>query len=311
MIGYDLFIKKDPADLVPKQEDEDVDISDEAGKFQPIVIERERKDGISGKRADPQDGEQPKDRDDEKVKDGKPLPDSSSSNGTPQAKVIDEEDEPRNRKSLSDTGKKKENTPSVELTDEEKARLDKFERIKQQRLDKFKQEVKDKPTKATVKQEAQGESEAVLEGQSEEIKAPGESKGIPSETETANPDNAAKETDSQSHAKQAPQRKRYESPKKVMPMPEGHKAPVFEPTVRIADDAGQTKLAGAQTVEQLEEEVKETLADDMAFAQKQLESLWILSKSELEPEVREEDILRPPDNADGTARKASTFNLPT
>lgn len=157
MIGYDLFIKKDPADLVPKQEDEDVDISDEAGKFQPIVIERERKDGISGKRADPQDGEQPKDRDDEKVKDGKPLPDGSSSNGTPQAKVIDEEDEPRNRKSLSDTGKKKENTPSVELTDEEKARLD-----------KFKQEVKDKPTKATVKQEAQGESEAVLEGQSED-----------------------------------------------------------------------------------------------------------------------------------------------
>lgn len=311
MIGYDLFIKKDPADLVPKQEDEDVDISDEAGKFQPIVIERERKDGTGGKRADPQSGEQPKDKEKEDVKDGKPLQDNSSPPETPQAMVIDEEDEPRNRKSLSDTGKKKAKTPSVELTDEEKAKLDKFERIKQQRLDKFEQEVKENPTKAMAKQETQGGKEAVPEGQSEEVKVSGESRPRPTETETSDPEKAAKETDSQSPAKQAPQRKHYESPKKVMPMPEGHKASVFEPTVRIADDAEQTKLAGAQTVEQLEEEVKETLADDMAFAQKQLESLWILSKSELEPEVNEEDILRPPDNADGTARKASTFNLPT
>lgn len=28
MIAYDLFFKKAPADLIPKQEDEDVDISD-------------------------------------------------------------------------------------------------------------------------------------------------------------------------------------------------------------------------------------------------------------------------------------------
>lgn len=312
MIGYDLFIKKDPADLIPKQEDEDVDISDEAGKFQPIVIERERKEnGSGGNRADPQGGERPKDKVKEDVRDGKPLPGNSPPAETPQAIVIDEEDEPRNRKSLSDTGKKNNEKMSVELTDEEKARLDKFKRIKQQRLDKFEQEVKEKTSMAESKKEVQDEKESATKGQSKEAKTSNEPKAEPVEEETSAPDKAYKEVGNQSTSKPAPQRKRYESPKKVMQMPEGHKAPVFEPTVRIADDAGQTKLAGAQTVEQLEEEVKATLADDMAFAQKQLESLWVLSKSELEPEVSEEDILRPPDNADGTARKASTFNLPT
>lgn len=309
MICYDLFIKKGPAELIPKQDDEDVDISDEAGKFQPIVIERERKDnGSGGKRADPQSGEQPQGKGKEDVKDGKPLPDNSSPPEVPQAMVIDEEDEPRNRKSLSDTGKRKDKIPSVELTDEEKAKLVKFERIKQQRLDKFKQEVKEKPPKT----ENQEEKEAVPKLQTDEVKPSSEQTNKKkTKKEASVPSNTELEAESKTPAKPATQRKRYESPKKVMPMPEGHKAPVFEPTVRIADDAGQTKLTGAQTVEQLEEEVTATLADDMAFAQKQLESLWILSKSELEPEVREEDILRPPDNADGTARKATTFNLPT
>lgn len=41
MMIYDAFFKKDPTDLVPKHEDEDVDISDEAGSFKPIKVERE------------------------------------------------------------------------------------------------------------------------------------------------------------------------------------------------------------------------------------------------------------------------------
>lgn len=312
MIGYDLFIKKDPADLIPKQEDEDVDISDEAGKFQPITIERERKEnGASGNRADPKSGEQYEDKGKEEVKDGKPLPDGFPPDDNPQAMVVDEEDEPHNRKSLSDTGKNKDEAASIELTDEEKARLGKFKRIKQERLDKFNQEVKEKSKRSETGQEVKGEKEVTPKGQSEETKPSDEPKARQADAETSNSDKADKDIGGQSPARETRQRKRYESPKKVMQMPEGHKAPVFEPTVRIADDAGQTKLAGGQTVEQLEEEVKATLADDMAFAQKQLESLWILSKSELEPEVSEEDILRPPDNADGTARKASTFNLPT
>lgn len=43
MIGYDMFIRKDAIDLVPKQEDEDIDISDEAGSFKPIKVERDER----------------------------------------------------------------------------------------------------------------------------------------------------------------------------------------------------------------------------------------------------------------------------
>lgn len=42
MIGYDLFIKKDPEDLVPKPKDVEVDISDEVGQFKPITVENGR-----------------------------------------------------------------------------------------------------------------------------------------------------------------------------------------------------------------------------------------------------------------------------
>lgn len=38
MIVYDLFFKKSPADLLPKIEDEVIDISDEAGSFKPKVV---------------------------------------------------------------------------------------------------------------------------------------------------------------------------------------------------------------------------------------------------------------------------------
>ena len=36
MFIYDLFIKKDPAEFMPKPKDVEIDISDEAGQFKPI-----------------------------------------------------------------------------------------------------------------------------------------------------------------------------------------------------------------------------------------------------------------------------------
>lgn len=40
MFIYDLFIKKDPAEFMPKPKDVDIDISDEAGQFKPITVEK-------------------------------------------------------------------------------------------------------------------------------------------------------------------------------------------------------------------------------------------------------------------------------
>lgn len=40
MIIHDLFIKKDPAEFMPKPKDVEIDISDEAGQFKPITVEK-------------------------------------------------------------------------------------------------------------------------------------------------------------------------------------------------------------------------------------------------------------------------------
>ena len=40
MIIHDLFIKKDPMEFMPKPKDVEIDISDEAGQFKPIVVEK-------------------------------------------------------------------------------------------------------------------------------------------------------------------------------------------------------------------------------------------------------------------------------
>ena len=42
MFIYDLFIKKDPAEFMPKPKDVEIDISDEAGQFKPIAVCRWR-----------------------------------------------------------------------------------------------------------------------------------------------------------------------------------------------------------------------------------------------------------------------------
>lgn len=38
MIVYDLFLKKEPVEFMPKPKDVDIDISDEAGQFKPIAV---------------------------------------------------------------------------------------------------------------------------------------------------------------------------------------------------------------------------------------------------------------------------------
>ena len=43
MIFFDLFIKKDPTDLIPKPQDVEINITDEAGQFKPILVEKDDK----------------------------------------------------------------------------------------------------------------------------------------------------------------------------------------------------------------------------------------------------------------------------
>ena len=44
MIAYDLFLSKEAVDMTPKVEEQEIDISDEAKTFHPVMIEKEGKE---------------------------------------------------------------------------------------------------------------------------------------------------------------------------------------------------------------------------------------------------------------------------
>lgn len=287
MIAYDLFFKKDPADLIPKQEDEDVDISDEAGKFQPVLIEREAKPNgrIQGNAPPVVQPEKESGNDDKKGKE----------NGD----VITDDEEPSNRKSLRDKGDKKKSEDN-NLSEEDKSRLEYMERQKQERLRLF----------GLDKGNAQVDK---LESDFVNVKSEKEEADKTESTIPKSPQVSKTSTDSseslQADTPLPPKRKRYESAKKEIPLPDDlPKASTFNPVVRIDDDGGQTKHEGGHTVEQLETEVKETFEDKIALARKIAESGWQLYNESI-PDVAEEDILEPPTTDDGSPPpKASAFN---
>lgn len=287
MIVYDIFFKKGPADLIPKQEDEDIDISDEAGKFQPILIEREARPNGKGQVDSPPVAQPVKDS----VKDGIP--------GKKDGDVITDDEEPSNRKSLREKDGN-QNAEDSHLSQEEKSRLEYMERQKQERLRQFglgksKDELQ-KPDNSPTTGKSSEEVASEKENNASDI--PKEPK---QDLESAESSPKASPT--------PPKRKRYESAKKKIPLPDDlPKASTFNPVVRIDEDAGLTKHEGGQTVEQLESEVKDTFEDKIALARKIAESGWQLYSDSI-PDVGEEDILEPPAPDDGSPPpKASGFN---
>lgn len=105
MIVYDLFFKKDAKDFLPKVEDEEIDISDEAGQFKPILIEKDAKPGDRKKENAP-----PVAKPISKAKDNQQKDDNINL----QTNIGTDETETGNRKSLNDIEPKQTNKESQE-----------------------------------------------------------------------------------------------------------------------------------------------------------------------------------------------------
>lgn len=257
------------------------------GKFQPILIERETKPNgrMQGNSPPVVQPEKESGNDGKKVKE----------NGD----VITDDEEPSNRKSLRDKGGKQKSEDD-NLSEEDKSCLEYMERQKQERLrlfglDKGNAQV-DKPKRDDVN------------GKSEKEEADRTDSTVPKSPQVSKTSTDSSESQP-TVSPMPPKRKRYESAKKEIPLPDDlPKASTFDPVVRIDDDAGQTKHEGGHTVEQLETEVRETFEDKIALARKIAESGWQLYNESI-PDVAEEDILEPPTTDDGSPQtKASAFN---
>lgn len=270
MICYDLFIKKDPADLLPKVEDEEVDISDEVGQFQPILIEKDDRPNDRKKNAAAQ---KPTEKGDKNgVKAG-----TASSDGTTAAVTFD--DEVSNRKSLSDTGPK-------EADEEEKKRIRELVALKRQEL------LAEQMADETETQSSKGEGER--HSLSEKPKPTETDKAeTPKNNENNKPKDVAKESEQPKPKRETAQaqktrqhttdtrhepkppatkppaaksKKNYKPPKVKIVKPEKPRPELvsFELlSVDIDDDARKTKPCGAKTAEKVHEEFNSLPLDEI------------------------------------------------
>lgn len=296
MICYDLFIKKDPTDLLPKVEDEDVDISDEVGQFQPIFIDKDAKPNDrqnAPPAAKPVKEETGKDEDG-KENGNKENPPTSSPSGAAAVSTETPDDEPTNRKSLSDTGPKE---PDAEY--------------RQHINDIVAQKRKEIEAEESEEESSKDETSNVENSKESETSKPDET-SKPSVSETAKEAASSEQTaEPTSNASQSATTKPQEPPKLTVAREEKpYKPPkprIVKPdkprqapvkwqhlSVDIDTDEQPAKLCNPKTAEETSEDAKKLTLDDIKRINEQFGDHLKLIKDERRIDAEEEEIIRNP-----------------
>lgn len=320
MIIHDLFIKKDPAEFMPKPKDVDIDISDEAGQFKPIAVEKSEPKqhtaaalNSSVPKSDEEivtarpiaDGESSGKADGEQS--ASPPPPSTSSFGSDDAKSdgktsedfgprptdaetqkrINELVKLRRGEMLTDEmtflSKERKNMESKEENDEKSASKDDSTSASGHKT----AEVKERPTDGVEPNELN----VHIIG-SEHTVSPNVSDAVgkePSKEKTPSESHPQKENSvNSSTAKKS----KLSKPPKPPKQPEFHSDAFFDILkVQIDDTKQHTKLQGAQTAEQVSKEAKRVSPDDAQMALRQITSLWEKKESERVPDEDERQAI--------------------
>lgn len=294
MIAYDLFIKKDPMELVPKVEDEDIDISDEVGQFQSILIDKDEKP--NGGKQEPRTAEKVKDDSNTSDKEQK----NTSQDLPPDVSTMTFDDEPGNRKSLSDIEPKAADKATTEHIREL------VKEVRQQMTAEEKQEQTD------VAAQTEGKTETVHKRQIEQS---------PSKSEKSKPKEQPppfKESSQQAPYRNTgskpifanQERKRTVRPVPVRPWQEKPKKPngpipIFERTARVSKENQETKLCGGVTAENLSDRLNSYSTAELREMLRRNNEHWELKEKARQPDEDDIEILRI--NANLKRDKAPTF----
>lgn len=314
MIIHDLFIKNDPAEFMPNPKDVEIDISDEAGQFKPIAVEKSEPkqpsvtaqstsshtpeeivtahpiaDGESSGKAD---GEQ-----------SAPPPPSATPFGSDDAKSegnsedlgprptdaetqkrINELVKLRRGEMLTDEmtslSKQRKNMESKEEGDEMTALKDDSPSASGHKT----AEVKERPTDGVEPNELNvriiGPEHTVSPDVSDAVgKVPSKEK-------------APSRANSKEATPPTPAPAKKSRPPKPPKQPEFHSDAYFDILkVQIDDTKQYTKLQGAQTAEQVSKEAKRVSPDDAQMALRQITSLWEKKESERVPDEDERQAI--------------------
>lgn len=298
MIIHDLFIKKDPAEFMPKPKDVDIDISDEAGQFKPISVEKSEPRQQSANVHSPL-----VQKSDEAIITAHPLADGQS-NGEeekeqpappppPSATPFGSDDAKSDGKTSEDFGPRPTDTETQKrinelvklrrgemLTDEMTASKDDSPSASGHKT----AEVKERPTDGVEPNELN-----VLFIGPEHTVPPDVSDAVGKESSK---EKAPSESKSKEVAPPTPAPAKKSRPPKPPKQPEFHSDAYFDILkVQIDETKQHTKLEGPQTAEQVSKEAKRVSLDDAQMALRQINSLWEKKESERVPDEDERQAI--------------------
>ena len=290
MFIYDLFIKKDPAEFMPKPKDVEIDISDEAGQFKPITVEKSEPKQPSvtaqstsshtpeeivtarpiadGEPSGKDDGEQP----------APPPPSSATPFGSDDAKS---------------EGKTSEDFGPRPTDAETQKRINELVKLRRGEMltDEMTASKDDSPSAPENTKVKDPESSA----QNVRIIGP-EHTVSPDVSDAVGKESSKEKTPSGANFKEAtqptPVPTKKARPPKPPKQPEFHSDAYFDILkVQIDDTKQHTKLQGAQTAEQVSKEAKRVSPDDAQMALRQITSLWEKKESERVPDEDERQAI--------------------
>ena len=289
MFIYDLFIKKDPAEFMPKPKDVEIDISDEAGQFKPITVEKSEPKQPAGA----QSSSVPKS--DEEIVTARPIADGESSGKSdgeqsapppPSATPFGSAD------ATSDVKASEDFCPRPTDAETQK-RIN--ELVKLRRGEMLTDEMTASKDDSPSASENAKEDEANSSTPDVRIIGP-EHTVYPDVPVAVGKESSKEKTPSGANSKEVtpptPAPAKKSRPPKPPKQPEFHSDAFFDILkVQIDDTKQHTKLQGAQTAEQVSKEAKRVSPDDAQMALRQINSLWEKKESERVPDEDERQAI--------------------
>ena len=313
MIIHDLFIKKDPAEFMPKPKDVEIDISDEAGQFKPIAVEKSEPKQHT---AAALNSSVPKS--DEEIVTASPIADgepSGKDNGEQSAPPPPPSATPFGSDDAKSDGKTSEDFGPRPADAETQKRINELVKLRRGEMLTDEMNTLSKERKNMESKEDGDEKSASKEDSLFASENTKEEEAINSDPDvciigpehTVSPDvsdavgkeSSKEKTPSRANFKEAtpptpaPAKKsRPAKPPKPPKQPEFHSDAYFDILkVQIDDTKQHTKLQGAQTAEQVSKEAKRVSPDDAQMALRQITSLWEKKESERVPDEDERQAI--------------------
>lgn len=293
MIIHDLFIKKDPAEFMPKPKDVEIDISDEAGQFKPITVEKSepKQPSVTAQSTSSHTPEE--------IVTARPIADGESSgkdDGEQSAPPPPPSATPFGSDDAKSEGKASEDFGPRPTDAETQKRINELVKLRRGEMltDEMTASKDDSPSapENTKVKEPESSAQNVRIIGPEHTVSPDVSDAVGKESSKEKAPSGANFKEATPPTSAPAKKSRPAKPPKPPKQPEFHSDAYFDILkVQIDDTKQHTKLQGAQTAEQVSKEAKRVSPDDAQMALREITSLWEKKESERVPDEDERQAI--------------------